>query len=105
MPEVMFRRYLRAWWSAAWAPAWDLFGWLGVAVGGVLWLWNKRWPENYKWSAQSIGITPEAAMSDIVWVLPMVAGVLLLAYRFVRAPFEMHLVLARRIDQLTKQLK
>lgn len=88
-PIPTFGRYLRLWWKSAFAPAADAFGWFGVVVGLILWAWEKYFPENFAWSAGRIGLTKEAAMSDLVWQVPLALGALVLLYRILRAPFEM----------------
>lgn len=93
MPEgtgLSFAEYFRQWIKASIAPAWDLFGGLGVLLGLGLWAWNRYWPLTFKGAMAAIGFTPEAAMSDLVWQIPLGAGLLAFAYRFIRAPYEIH---------------
>ena len=96
MSEIgAFRSYLLQWWRAAWAPAWDSFGWLGLAIAFVFWAWRKVWPENFQWSAAHVGLTPDAVMSDYVWFVPLAFGIGVLGYRLLRAPYEIHLASER----------
>lgn len=92
-----FRAYLRRWFKAAAAPAYDLLGLAGVMVGSVLWAWHRFWPDNFRWAAGRIGFSPEAAVSDLVWEIPLTAGFAVLAYRLVRAPYEMQIEAERRL--------
>jgi hypothetical protein len=100
-----FSPYLRAWWKAAFAPAWDAFGWLGVAVGAILWAWHRFWPRSFDVVARYCGLTPNAAMSDLVWILPLMLGVAVLLYRLVRAPFEMHIASEKHAQKQMAELR
>lgn len=95
--ETTFTAYLRAWWKAAFAPAWDAFGWFGVAVGAILWAWHRFWPDSFGLATRYFGFSPDAAMSDLVWIIPLLLGVAVLLYRLVRAPFEMYIALEKRV--------
>jgi hypothetical protein len=91
MPDTnSFAAYARQWWRAAFAPAWDFFGWFGAVVGGLLWAAHKYAPQQFTAFSGALGVTPEAAMSDLVWQVPLAAGAIVLAYRLVRAPYEIH---------------
>ncbi|HVG56769.1 MAG TPA: hypothetical protein VM846_20190 [Vicinamibacterales bacterium] len=92
-----FGTYLRRWFKAAAAPAYDLLGVAGVVVGAVLWAWHRFWSENFRWAAGRAGLSPEAAVSDLVWGIPLTLGFAVLAYRLVRAPYEMHVEAERRV--------
>ena len=92
-----FRSYLHQWFKAAWAPAYDLLGLAAVVVGAVLWAWHKFWSENFQWAAGRVGFSAEAAVSDLVWEIPLALGASVLTYRLVRAPYEMHVAAEKRL--------
>lgn len=103
-----FRAYLKAWRKAVLAGVLDVVGTASLIVGGALWCWHKYRQANFEWAVGQIGITPEDAMSDLVWQGPLFAGGALLVYRFFRAPYEMHLASetanSDRMAQLEGQL-
>jgi hypothetical protein len=99
------KSYFRTWWKAAWAPAYDVFGVLGVALGVCLGVWHKFRPENFRWTASQFGLSPEAAMSDLVWIIPLAFGLSVLAYRLIRAPFEIHVSNENRHQSEAASLK
>jgi hypothetical protein len=103
--NTTLRRYLAQWLRTAFAPAWDAFGWIGVVVGLSLWVWHRFWPDNFKWTADKVGLSPEAAMSDLVWVIPLVFGASILAYRLIRAPYELHVGQASSARDMEERLR
>jgi hypothetical protein len=96
-----FGAYLRAWWKAAFAPAWDAFGWLGLAFGAVLWAWHRFRPGSFGTVVRYFGFTPDAALSDLVWIVPLLLGAAVLLFRLIRAPFEMYIALEKRVATLS----
>jgi hypothetical protein len=88
--SISFRSYLRQWFDAAVRPAYDTYGWVSGAIGFALWLCHKYWPKQFKWAADQVGVPAEVAMSDLVWIVPLGFGFLVLAYRLLRAPYEIH---------------
>jgi hypothetical protein len=88
--NLSFRSYLWQWVRAAVAPTYDFIGWVAMGLGAVLWAWHKYRPENFQWTAERLGISPEVAMSDPVWIVPLTLGALVLVYRLARAPYEIH---------------
>jgi hypothetical protein len=91
LPAVpTFLGYLRVWFRAVRKGAWDTFGTVSTLAALAIWLWTEYWPDSFKAAAARFGVTPENAMSDWVWQVPLGVGLLALAYRTIRAPYEMH---------------
>jgi hypothetical protein len=92
MPRSLtFRQYLAAWSKEATKGLIDRFGLLNLLVSFALWAWNRYSPTTLEATAKKLHLSASAAMSDWVWQLPLLVGVALVGYRFVRAPYEMHL--------------
>ena len=89
MPQS-FWTYLRTWFKAAFSPAWDVFGGLGLTVSALIWAWHRFWPGPFASAAGVIGFSQEAAMSDLVWEIPLWFGLAVFSYRLVKAPYELH---------------
>jgi hypothetical protein len=89
-PAGSFRRYGAEVLRIAFKPAADLIGLSGMVLGAILWAWHRFFPESFKNAAAIVGLSPDAAVSDLVWEIPIVLGFLVFVYRLVRAPFEIH---------------
>ena len=97
---VTFREYLWLWFHTARRAAWDMFGSLTTGAGLVLWLWPKYSPRSFDAFAHSINVAPTAATTDLVWQVPIIVGCLTFGYRFLHAPYEIHLANLERINEL-----
>lgn len=94
MPTIKgptLREYLWQWFGAARKGAWDTFGSVSTLVGFVLWAWHKFDEVTFRRFSDALRVSPEAAMSDLVWQIPVAVGACVLGYRFIRAPYEIHL--------------
>ena len=92
MPRSLtFRQYLAAWSKEATKGLIDRFGLLNLLVSFALWAWNRYSPTTLEATAKELHLYVSAAMSDWIWQSPLLVGVALVGYRFVRAPYEMHL--------------
>jgi hypothetical protein len=101
--QPTFGRYLSQWFTAAFSPAWNVFGAFGVLVGGSLWVWHRVSPSSFDSTAQYFSLSPDAAMTDLIWIIPFWLGVAVFIYRFVRAPYEIHLKSIGVIEELINE--
>src|ERR1035437_7482703 len=85
-----FIAYLWRWFKAAFKPAADFVGGISLVLGAIIWAWHKYRPGSFKSAADTLGISPEAAMSDLVWQIPLWAGAAVFLWRLLRAPYEIH---------------
>jgi hypothetical protein len=93
MPDskLTFWGFVCLWWSAATKGAMDRIGFLSLVVGALLWWWRKYYTASFDVAVGYLGISPDAAMTDLVWQVPIGLGCLALGWRFLRAPYEIHL--------------
>jgi hypothetical protein len=86
-----FHRYLAAWLKAAFKPAADVIGGVASFVGAAVWGWHKWAPGSFAATVGKLGLSAEAAMSDLAWEIPLWIGAAVFLWRLVRAPYEIHL--------------
>ena len=99
-----FWRYLGRWLKTATAGTWDRLGLFSLVAGVLLWAWNKFAPVSFRQFAGILRVSPEVAMADLVWEIPLALGGLALAWRFVRAPYEIHLAQDKHILALQNEV-
>lgn len=102
--RLSFWGFIRLWWSAATKGSWDRVGLLSTIVGAVVWVWHKYYAASFDRAVAYVGWSPEAAVTDLVWQLPLGVGGLALAWRFVRAPYEIHLETVTSREAVTAEL-
>jgi hypothetical protein len=99
-----FQQYLRAWFNAVRRGALDMFGSISTVAGFGLWWWNRHSPDSFMFVVSYFGVTPDVAMSDLVWQIPVGLGLLALSYRFIRAPYEIHLAMHSALTKAETEL-
>jgi hypothetical protein len=100
-----FWQYFRLWFHAVRKGMWDTFGTLTTLAALAVWVWSEFWPQSFQSTAARFGVTPENAMSDWVWQVPLGVGLLTLAFRAVRAPYEIHLATVTAHDASLNELR
>lgn len=94
MPEQSFPSFLWRWVRTATDDAVEALGLSSLLLGAVFWAWHKYRPNSLKVAGGYFRITPDMAMTDLVWQIPLAVGFIIFAYRLARAPYE--IVLSER---------
>jgi hypothetical protein len=85
-----FWTYALLWFRVAREGTFDVLGALSLVFSAVFWAWRKWESDSFGRAAAAVGLSPDAAMSDLVWEIPIAVAAVLFGWRFVRAPYEIH---------------